>query len=83
MSDHSIPSTVYRDEEGKPWVLPVVRTVEQQMAADETLNKEYLSIDGHKGFSDSAMKLVLGSGSKALVENRVSVCDPPYLSKKY
>lgn len=60
----------YRDEEGKPWVLPVVRTVEQQMASDETLNKEYLPIDGHRGFTDSAVKLVLGSGSPALVENR-------------
>jgi aspartate aminotransferase len=32
--------SAYRTDEGKPWVLPVVRQMEQQLAADETLNKE-------------------------------------------
>ncbi|VVC97577.1 unnamed protein product [Leptidea sinapis] len=34
----------YRDENGKPWVLPVVRQMEKQMAADETLLHEYLPV---------------------------------------
>ena len=36
--------SAYRTDEGKPWVLPVVRHVEQLMAADMTLNKEYLPV---------------------------------------
>lgn len=31
--------TAYRTDEGKPWVLPVVRQMEVQLAADESLNK--------------------------------------------
>ena len=48
-----------------------MRTVEQQMAADETLNKEYLPQEGMAALQEVAMRLVLGSGSKALVHNRV------------
>lgn len=36
----------YRDENGKPWVLPVVRSMEQQLAADQTLLHEYLPVLG-------------------------------------
>lgn len=60
----------YRTEEGKPWVLPVVREVEQRMAADETLDKEYLLQDGMAALWEAAVRLVLGSGSRALVQNR-------------
>lgn len=63
--------TAYRNEEGVPWVLPVVRAVEQQMAADETLNKEYLPQEGMGALREVAVRLVLGAGSKALVQNRV------------
>ncbi|XP_065186288.1 aspartate aminotransferase, cytoplasmic-like [Sycon ciliatum] len=61
----------YRTDEGNPWVLPVVRSVETALAADETLNHEYLSIDGLKSYSDAASRLLLGSGSKAVLESRV------------
>ena len=61
----------YRNEEGVPWVLPVVRAVEQQMAADETLNKEYLPQEGMGALQEVAVRLVLGAGSKALMQNRV------------
>lgn len=36
----------YRDENGKPWVLPVVRKMEKKMAEDETLLHEYLPVLG-------------------------------------
>ena len=65
----------FRDDEGKPWVLPVVAKVEAQMAQgilDRTLNHEYLEIDGLRLFSDSASKFLLGKDSPAVVENRVS-----------
>jgi aspartate aminotransferase len=36
----------YRTDEGKPWVLPVVRKTERELADDETLNHEYLPVLG-------------------------------------
>lgn len=64
----------YRTDEGKPWVLPVVRTVEAQMATDPTQNHEYLPVAGMVDFRASALKLLLGEDSPAIVENRVNLC---------
>jgi len=50
----------YRDETGKPVVLPVVREVERQIAADEALNKEYLPIDGWAPLKKLTQQLLLG-----------------------
>ncbi|XP_060074794.1 aspartate aminotransferase, cytoplasmic-like, partial [Ylistrum balloti] len=61
----------YRTDEGKPWVLPVVRTVEAQMACDATLNHEYLPVAGLTDFSESAIKLLLGGENNAITDNRV------------
>lgn len=63
----------YRTDEGKPWVLPVVRTVEAQMATDVTLNHEYLPVAGMPDFRLAALRLLLGEDSPAIVENRVSI----------
>lgn len=59
----------YKDDNGKPWVLPVVRTVEQQIANDLTLNHEYLPILGLPEFTSAAVKLVLGNDSPAVINN--------------
>jgi len=40
--------SAYRTDEGLPWVLPVVRAIEAVMAADSTLNHEYLPIELQK-----------------------------------
>lgn len=61
----------YKDDSGKPWVLPVVRTVEQQIANDSTLNHEYLPVLGLPDFSSSAVSLILGADSPAIV-NKLS-----------
>jgi aspartate aminotransferase len=61
----------YKDEEGKPCVLPVVRRVEAAMACDHTLNHEYLPITGLTSFTDAVSKLLLGSASSAIVDRRV------------
>ncbi|CAG5136685.1 unnamed protein product, partial [Candidula unifasciata] len=61
----------YRDEDGKPWVLPVVRAAELQMANDKTLNHEYLPVAGLPDFRVAANRLMLGPDHKAIVENRV------------
>lgn len=62
----------YKTEEGKSYVLPVVRSVEKAMANDETLDHEYLPIEGMESLSSAASRLALGAESKALVENRVA-----------
>jgi aspartate aminotransferase, cytoplasmic len=59
----------YKDDNGKPWVLPIVRTVEQQLANDMTLNHEYLPVLGLSEFSNAAVKLVLGNDSLAVINN--------------
>ena len=40
------------------------------MAADSTLNHEYLPVAGLPSLRDAAVKLVLGADSPALVEGR-------------
>jgi aspartate aminotransferase len=49
----------YRTDEGKPWVLPVVRKVEEMLLNDKTVDKEYLTIDGLPAFRDAARRLIL------------------------
>lgn len=60
----------YRTNEGKPWVLPVVRKVEKSLAEDDTLNHEYLPVLGLEAFSSAATKMLLGSDSKPLLEGK-------------
>lgn len=60
----------YRTDESKPWVLPVVRKVEEQLAKDYTLNKEYLPVLGLPAFSSAATSMLLGQESPAIVSGR-------------
>jgi aspartate aminotransferase, cytoplasmic len=62
----------YRDNDGKPYVLPVVRRVEQKLAADLAANHEYLPQQGLAAFSDGALKLLLGEDSPAIATGRVA-----------
>ncbi len=85
----------YRDENGKPWVLPVIKKVcisllrrnplqeltyefsrqaSAILAADETINHEYLPIAGLPAFTNAAQKLVFGGDCKAVKEGRVVRC---------
>ena len=66
----SIFFAAYRTDESKPWVLPVVRETESAMAADTTLNHEYLPILGLESFSTASMKMVLGEDSTAIKEGK-------------
>uniref|UniRef100_A0A3Q2NRB0 Aspartate aminotransferase n=1 Tax=Fundulus heteroclitus TaxID=8078 RepID=A0A3Q2NRB0_FUNHE len=61
----------YRTDEGKPWVLPVVKKVEKIIVHDDRLNHEYLPILGLAEFTSSSSKIVLGDDSPAIRENRV------------
>lgn len=60
----------YRDDLGKPYVLPSVKKAEKIML-DEGLDMEYAGIAGEPKFIDLALKFVYGNDSKPLTENRV------------
>ncbi|XP_075077750.1 aspartate aminotransferase, cytoplasmic isoform X1 [Nicotiana tabacum] len=62
----------YRTEEGKPLVLNVVRRAEQMLVNDTSRVKEYLSITGLADFNKLSAKLIFGSDSPAIQENRVT-----------
>ncbi|KAG6477483.1 aspartate aminotransferase, cytoplasmic-like [Zingiber officinale] len=62
----------YRTEEGKPLVLNVVRRAEQLLVNDLSRVKEYLPITGLADFNKLSAKLIFGSDSPAIQENRVA-----------
>ncbi|KAI1317280.1 Aspartate aminotransferase, cytoplasmic [Mortierella claussenii] len=61
----------YRTEEGKPWVLPVVKKVGRILVNDSNLDHEYLPILGSESFRKASERLILGADSKAIGEGRV------------
>uniref|UniRef100_A0A1B6EGT9 Aspartate aminotransferase n=1 Tax=Clastoptera arizonana TaxID=38151 RepID=A0A1B6EGT9_9HEMI len=75
-ADDTNPSKVnlgvgaYRTDEGKPWVLPVVRKMELKMANDMSLNKEYLPVLGLESFTNGATGMLLGKQNPAIQDGR-------------
>lgn len=61
----------YRDNNGKPWVLPSVHSAELLLHQDPSFNHEYLGINGLPELTSGAAKVVFGEDSPALKENRV------------
>lgn len=61
----------YRDDTGKPWVLPSVRKAEKIIQEDPTYNHEYLGIAGLTSLTQAAAKVLFGEDSVALKEKRV------------
>lgn len=61
----------YRDDDGKPWVLPVVKKATQILVNDPALDHEYLPITGLPEFTAAAARLILGADSPAIAEKRV------------
>eukprot|EP00941_MAST-03F_sp_MAST-3F-sp1_P002889 g2889.t1 len=63
----------YRDDEGKPWVLPTVKVAEKELNVQlisGSLNHEYLPITGFDQFILLAAKLALGDDSPAIINGR-------------
>lgn len=60
----------YRDDKGKPYVLPSVRKAEEKVIGSRP-NKEYAGITGVPEFTKSAATLAYGKGSSAL--DRVAI----------
>ena len=63
----------YRDDNAKPWVLPVVKKADDVLRQDPNLNHEYLPIAGLADFTSAAQKLILGPDSPAIREKRVGL----------
>jgi len=62
----------YRDNNAKPWVLPVVKKADEILRNDPDLNHEYLPIAGLAAFTSASQKLILGEDSPAIKEKRVT-----------
>jgi aspartate aminotransferase len=62
----------YRTDEGTPLVFKSVREAERRIFEDQSINKEYLPIDGLDSFNKLSRELILGSDSPAVRENRVA-----------
>ncbi|KAJ5113264.1 hypothetical protein N7456_001798 [Penicillium angulare] len=61
----------YRDNNAKPWVLPVVKKADDAIHNDPNLNHEYLSIGGLPDLTAAAQKLIVGADSPAIKEKRI------------
>lgn len=60
----------YRNEKSKPLVLPVVQKVKQLLSENANYDHDYLPILGLPEFRKTAMELLLGRGSPAVVSKR-------------
>lgn len=61
----------YRDNNGKPWILPAVKQAETKLINSEGYNHEYLSISGFEPFLKESAKVILGHDSAAILQDRV------------
>ncbi|XBW37246.1 hypothetical protein QEN19_002829 [Hanseniaspora menglaensis] len=59
----------YRDNTGKPWILPSVRKAEQIVQADPNYNHEYLNISGLESLRKNAARIIFGDSFD--IANRV------------
>lgn len=66
----NLSAGAYRDNDNKPWVLPVIRKATEILLNDPNLNHEYLPITGLPEFTASAAKLILGADSPGIAEGR-------------
>ncbi|KAH0531974.1 hypothetical protein TsFJ059_000730 [Trichoderma semiorbis] len=62
----------YRDNNAKPWVLPVVKKADEILRNNPELNHEYAPIAGIESFTSKAAELMLGADSPALAERRTT-----------
>lgn len=61
----------YRDNDGKPYVFPVVRKVEAEIVANPSLDKEYLPIQGLDDFCKGAKGVMFGFNSPIINDPRL------------
>ncbi|CAO3696171.1 unnamed protein product [Umbelopsis ramanniana] len=61
----------YRDDNLKPYILPVVKKADSILFHNESLDHEYQPIAGQKTYTKAAAQLILGEDSPAFQQNRV------------
>lgn len=61
----------YRDDDGKPWVLPSVKEALARIESDQ-LPHEYAPIAGDAGFVKHSLELAYGADSVPVKEGRVA-----------
>jgi aspartate aminotransferase len=61
----------YRDDHGKPYVLPSVLEAEKRIMTQKK-NKEYAGIAGMKDFVDLSLQFAYGEDCQALVDQRIT-----------
>lgn len=64
----------YRDEEGKPYVFPVIKKAEEMIVADANLDKEYSKQEGLPEFAKGARGAMLGWDHPDVTSGRVATC---------
>ncbi|KAI1909488.1 aspartate transaminase aat1 [Ophidiomyces ophidiicola] len=62
----------YRDDQGKPYVLPSVRAAEAKIV-NSKLDKEYAGITGVPSFIKASSELAYGANSAAVKEGRIAI----------
>ena len=63
----------YRTDQGKPWILPVVKKAETILARQveaEEINHEYLPVLGLDSFTSASVGMLLGEDSPAIKSDR-------------
>ncbi|KAK4498344.1 hypothetical protein PRZ48_011002 [Zasmidium cellare] len=62
----------YRDNNAKPWVMPVVKKADEILRQTPDLNHEYLPIAGLNEYLSASQQLVFGEDSPILKDHRVA-----------
>jgi len=64
----------YRTEEGKPYILPVVKAVSEELVKElgTSVFKEYATIDGPPGLKAATQSVVFGEGSEPVTSGRIA-----------
>jgi aspartate aminotransferase, cytoplasmic len=64
----------YRDNNGKPYVFPIVKKVEHEIVNDPTLDKEYAPIEGVAEFITGSRMAAFGWDHPDVTSGRIATC---------
>jgi aspartate/tyrosine/aromatic aminotransferase len=64
----------YRDNNGKPYVFPIVKKVELEIVNDKSLDKEYAPIEGVEDFIKGSKMVAFGWEHPDVTSGRVVTC---------
>ena len=64
----------YRDNEGKPYVFPIIKKVEHEIVSDILLNKEYAPVEGLSEFYNGARQVLFGWDHPEVNSGKIASC---------